>query len=119
MVADNVKVISRAYGSESGHIWESDGASGFTIGEYDYDRIGTEVILTIKKSADDENYDEFLEEYRLRALVKKYSDFIRYPIKMLVSKSSSKRAATRIMSNILRTRRLTAWFRYGAKTNPS
>jgi molecular chaperone HtpG len=90
MVADNVKVISRAYGSESGHIWESDGASGFTIGEYDYDRIGTEVILTIKKSADDENYDEFLEEYRLRALVKKYSDFIRYPIKMLVSKSRLK-----------------------------
>ncbi|MDD4003362.1 MAG: molecular chaperone HtpG [Clostridia bacterium] len=90
MVADNVKVISRAYGEESGHIWESDGASGFTIGEYDYDRTGTEIILTIKNNTDDENYDEFFEEYRLRSLVKKYSDFIRYPIKMLVSKSRLK-----------------------------
>lgn len=90
MVADNVKVISKAYGQETAYEWESDGAEGYTITESDKTEIGTEIILTIKKSNEDENYEEYLEEYNIRSLIKKYSDFIRYPIKMMVTKSRVK-----------------------------
>ncbi|HEY8390451.1 MAG TPA: molecular chaperone HtpG, partial [Clostridia bacterium] len=90
MVAQNVKVLTRAYNSTEAYLWESDGAEGYTIEPAQKDTIGTDIILTIKTSADEENYDEFLEEYRIRGLVKKYSDFIRYPIKMLVTKSRKK-----------------------------
>lgn len=90
MVADNVKVISKAYGAETAFIWESDGAEGYTIKPYDKEETGTQIILTLKQSTEDEKYDEFLEEYQIRSLVKKYSDFIRYPIKMLVTKSRLK-----------------------------
>lgn len=89
MVADNVKVISRAHGGQSGNVWESDGVSGYTVSPCEKAERGTEVILHIKQNTEDENYDEFLEEYRLRSLVKKYSDFIRYPIKMMVTKTKS------------------------------
>ncbi|HOP75220.1 MAG TPA: molecular chaperone HtpG [Bacillota bacterium] len=85
MVADTVTVISRAYGSDQAYRWESQGADGYTIEPWTKDAVGTEVILKIKPNTDDENYDEFLEEYRLRAIIKKYSDFIRYPIRMNVS----------------------------------
>lgn len=85
MVADTVTVISRAYGSDQAYRWESQGADGYTIEPCTKDTVGTEVILKIKPNTEDENYDEFLEEYRLRAIVKKYSDFIRYPIRMNVS----------------------------------
>jgi molecular chaperone HtpG len=90
MVADVVTVISRALGSEEAYKWESNGAEGYTIETTEKDSIGTEIILTIKENTEDENYDEFLEEYRLKSIIKKYSDFIRYPIKMDVSSSRPK-----------------------------
>jgi molecular chaperone HtpG len=85
MVADVVTVISKALGSDEAYKWESDGADGYTIETAEKDSIGTEIILKIKENTEDENYDEFLEEYRLKSIIKKYSDFIRYPIKMDIS----------------------------------
>ncbi|MDR6997610.1 molecular chaperone HtpG [Neobacillus niacini] len=85
MVADVVTVISKALGSEQAYEWESKGAEGYTIVPFEKDEVGTEIILKIKENNEDENYDEFLEEYRLKSIIKKYSDFIRYPIKMDVT----------------------------------
>lgn len=85
MVADVVTVISKALGSEEAYKWESTGAEGYTIEIVEKDSVGTEIILKVKENTEDENYDEFLEEYRLKSIIKKYSDFIRYPIKMDVS----------------------------------
>ncbi|MCV9887001.1 molecular chaperone HtpG [Metabacillus halosaccharovorans] len=85
MVADVVTVISKALGSDEAYKWESEGAEGYTIEPHEKDTIGTEIILKIKESAEEESYDEFLEEYTLKTIIKKYSDFIRYPIKMDVS----------------------------------
>ncbi|WP_139492446.1 molecular chaperone HtpG [Brevibacillus dissolubilis] len=82
MVADVVTVTSRALGSDVAYKWESTGADGYTIEPVEKDSVGTEIILKIKENTEDENYDEFLEDYRLRSIIKKYSDFIRYPIKM-------------------------------------
>ena len=82
MVADVVTVTSKALGSEEAYKWESNGAEGYTIEPAEKDSVGTEIILQIKENTEDENYDEFLEEYRLKSIIKKYSDFIRYPIKM-------------------------------------
>lgn len=90
MVADVVTVISKSLGSEEAYKWESDGADGYTIETAEKDSIGTEIILKIKENTEDENYDEFLEEYRLKSIIKKYSDFIRYPIKMDVSSTRPK-----------------------------
>ncbi|MCM3440198.1 molecular chaperone HtpG [Metabacillus halosaccharovorans] len=85
MVADVVTVISKALGSDEAYKWESEGAEGYTIEPYEKETVGTEIILKIKESAEEESYDEFLEEYTLKTVIKKYSDFIRYPIKMDVS----------------------------------
>ena len=85
MVADEVTVISRALGSETAFRWESSGVDGYTIAADQKDAVGTEIILKIKESTEDENYDDYLDEYRLRSMIKKYSDFIRYPIKMDVT----------------------------------
>lgn len=82
MVADVVTVISKALGSDQAYKWESKGADGFTIEPYEKKEVGTEIILKIKENTEDDNYDEFLDEYRLKQIIKKYSDFIRYPIKM-------------------------------------
>jgi len=90
MVADVVTVISRSLDSEQGYKWGSKGIDGYTIEEWDKDTVGTEIILKIKESTEDEDYDEFLREYRLEAIIKKYSDFIRYPIKMDITKSRLK-----------------------------
>ena len=90
MVADVVTVTSKALGSEEAYKWESNGAEGYTIEPAEKDSVGTEIILTIKENNEDENYDEFLEEYRLKSIIKKYSDFIRYPIKMDVSSTRPK-----------------------------
>ncbi|MBU5311456.1 molecular chaperone HtpG [Tissierella carlieri] len=90
MVADKVTVISKTFGANEGYKWESEGAEGYTIEPIEKDTVGTDIILTIKENTEDENYDEFLEEYRLRGIIKKYSDFIRYPIKMDVTKSRLK-----------------------------
>lgn len=84
MVADHVKVVSRPYGSEQAWCWESDGADGYTLEETTKDSFGTDVILTMKKDTEDEKFSDYLESYRLSQLVKKYSDYIRYPIKMVV-----------------------------------
>ena len=90
MVADEVMVISRALGSETAFKWESSGVDGYTIAADQKDAVGTEIILKIKESTEDENYDDYLDEYRLRSMIKKYSDFIRYPIKMDVTKHRPK-----------------------------
>jgi molecular chaperone HtpG len=82
MVSDVVTVVSRALGSDEAYRWESQGADGYTIEDADKDTVGTEITLKIKENTEDEQYDEFLEEYHLHSLIKKYSDFIRYPIKM-------------------------------------
>ncbi|MCY0900631.1 MAG: molecular chaperone HtpG [Firmicutes bacterium] len=93
MVADEVTVVSRAMGSDSAYQWESSGVDGYTITSADKDAVGTEITLKIKSNTDDENYDEFLEEYRLQSLIKKYSDFIRYPIKMEMTQHRRKEDA--------------------------
>ncbi|MGG3798794.1 molecular chaperone HtpG [Metabacillus fastidiosus] len=90
MAADVVTVISKALGSEEAYKWESEGAEGYTIEPSEKAEVGTEVILKIKENTEDENYDEFLDEYRLKAIIKKYSDFIRYPIKMDVTETRPK-----------------------------
>lgn len=82
MVAKKVTVISKAYGSDTAYMWKSEGVDGYTISEAQKDDHGTQIILDIKDNADEENYDEFLAPYKIKQLVKKYSDYIRYPIKM-------------------------------------
>ncbi|MWV47261.1 molecular chaperone HtpG [Paenibacillus sp. HJL G12] len=82
MVADQVTVISKALGSDQAYRWESEGTDGYTIEPCEKDSIGTEITLKIKENTEDDQYDEYLEEYRLKSIIKKYSDFIRYPIKM-------------------------------------
>lgn len=90
MVADKVNVVTKAYGSNEAFEWESTGADGYTIRPAEKDKVGTIITLTLKEDTEEENYSEFLEQYRLRDIVKKYSDFIRYPIKMDVTKSKPK-----------------------------
>ncbi len=90
MVADKVTVISRKYGSEECWQWESTGADGYTLLESAMVGHGTRVILHIKNNTKDDNYDEYLFDYKLRSLVKKYSDYIRYPIQMEVEKTRQK-----------------------------
>lgn len=90
MVSDLVTVKSRPVNSAEAYKWESKGAEGYDIEPCEKDTVGTEIILKIKQNTEDEKYDEFLDEYRLKSLVKKYSDFIKYPIKMLVKKSKLK-----------------------------
>jgi molecular chaperone HtpG len=85
MVADVVTVVSKALDSDQAYKWESEGAEGYTIDPIERDSVGTEIILKIKENTEDENYDEYLDEYRLKSIIKKYSDFIRYPIKMDIS----------------------------------
>ncbi|MEH7438182.1 molecular chaperone HtpG [Neobacillus drentensis] len=85
MVADVVTVISKALGSDEAYKWESEGAEGYTLEMVEKDSVGTEIILKLKENTEDESYDEYLEEYRLKSIIKKYSDFIRYPIKMEVT----------------------------------
>ena len=87
MVADKITVYSKPYGEEVGHVWESEGAEGYTIEEFDMDSHGTIIVLQIKPDTEDEKYSDFLEEYRIRSLIKKYSDYIRYPIRMPITRS--------------------------------
>lgn len=90
MVADVVTVISKALGSNEAYKWVSSGAEGYTIEPYEKESVGTEIILKIKENTEEESYDEYLEEYRLKGTIKKYSDFIRYPIKMNVTQHRPK-----------------------------
>lgn len=90
MVADVVTVFSKALGEREAYKWESHGADGYTIVPTDKAEVGTEIILKLKDNTEDESYDEFLDEFRLKEVIKKYSDFIRYPIKMEVTHSKPK-----------------------------
>ena len=90
MVAKHVEVVSRAVGSDGANRWESDGADGYTVTPCEKAENGTKIVLTIKDNTESENYDEFLEPYRVQGLVKKYSDYIRYPIKMDMTRSRMK-----------------------------
>ena len=87
MVASSITVISKKYGEDKAWKWVSDGADGYTIEETEKDAPGTDVIMTLKADTEDEKYSEYLEEYEIRSLIRKYSDYIRYPIKMEVTKS--------------------------------
>ena len=90
MVSDKITVISKAYGSDKAYKWESEGADGYTITECEKNSVGTDVIMHIKPDTEEEDYCEYLEEYGLEHLIKKYSDYIRYPIRMEVTKSRQK-----------------------------
>ena len=90
MVASSVTVVSRKYGEETAWKWTSDGTDGYTMEETTRDYPGTDVIMTIKKDTEEEKFSEYLEEYEIRSLVKKYSDYIHYPIRMEVTKSRKK-----------------------------
>ena len=90
MVAASVTVISRKYGSDTAWKWVSDGAEGYTIEETQRDHVGTDIIMTLKADTEEEQTSQFLEEYQLRNLIRKYSDYIRYPIRMEVTKSRKK-----------------------------
>lgn len=93
MVADKITVITKAWGSEQAYKWESEGAEGYTIEPAAKDSVGTDIILHIRENTEEDSYDEYLEEYRLRTIIKKYSDFIRYPIKMDVKTQKPKEDA--------------------------
>lgn len=84
MVASKVRVESKCYGAEKAYAWESEGAEGYSIDECDKSDFGTKIILTLKADTDDEKYSDFLAEYKIEELIRKYSDYIRYPIKMEV-----------------------------------
>lgn len=90
MVSDEVEVISKAYDSDKAYRWVSSGADGYSIEEVDYENNGTKIILHLKENNEDNNYDEYLEDYALERLVKKYSDYISYPIKMEVETTTNK-----------------------------
>ena len=87
MVAEKVVVITKAYGSDKAYSWESNGADGYTITEASKENCGTDIYIKLKEDTDDERYSDYLEIYMLRGLIKKYSDYIRYPIKMDIEKS--------------------------------
>lgn len=90
MVAKKITVVTKKYGCGTAYKWESDGADGYEITETERDEIGTTIVLEIKDNTEEENYDEFLEQYRIQGLIKKYSDYIRYPIMMDMTHSRVK-----------------------------
>ena len=90
MVADRVKVVSRAYGSDKAFKWQSTGADGYTVTEAEKDTVGTEITLHIKESTEEADYDRFLDTYTISSLIKKYSDYIRFPIRMDMERSRLK-----------------------------
>lgn len=90
MVADQVQVFSKKYGEEKAYVWESDTSDGYEVEETDMSHYGTRIVLHMKPNTDDENYDQYLEQYEIERLVKKYSDYVHYPIKMDVTVSKKK-----------------------------
>ena len=93
MVASSVTVITKKYGEDTAWKWISNGADGYTIEETTKANAGTDIIMTLKEDTEDDKFSEFLEEYRIRELIRKYSDYIRYPIRMEISKSRKKQDA--------------------------
>ncbi|KDR95525.1 molecular chaperone HtpG [Peptoclostridium litorale DSM 5388] len=94
MVADKVRVTSRALGSDAAYRWESDGLDGYTVEKCEKDSVGTLIELKIKENTEDENFDEYLDQYSIKSIVKRYSDFIRYPIKMEMKESRLKEGSS-------------------------
>lgn len=90
MVAKEIEVISKKYGEKDAHIWKSNGADGYTIEEIDYDDFGTKITLYLKDDTEEANYSEYLEQYKLTTLVRKYSNYITYPITMMIKESKLK-----------------------------
>ncbi len=90
MVADKIEVYTKAYGCDKAFKWESKGVEGYTVTETEKDGLGTRIVLYLKADGEDYKYSDFLEEYKIKSLVKQYSDYIRYPIKMEVTKSKRK-----------------------------
>lgn len=90
MVSETVTVVSKAFGSDEALMWESRGVEGYAIKPYEKESFGTDVILKLKENTENENFDEYLDEYRIMSIIKKYSDFIRHPIKMDITKSRLK-----------------------------
>ena len=90
MVASTITVISKRYGEDKAYKWVSEGADGYTIEECDRDQAGTDIIMTLKEDTEEDKFSDYLQEYEIRSLVRKYSDYIRYPIRMEVSKSRLK-----------------------------
>ena len=90
MVSKEIEVISKAYGAEKAYIWKSSGAEGYTIEEAQKDDFGTKIILHIKDDSEEEKYSDFLDEYRIKGIVKRYSDYVRYPIQMDIEKKELK-----------------------------
>ncbi|MCD8147744.1 MAG: molecular chaperone HtpG [Clostridiales bacterium] len=90
MVADQITVLTRAYGSDTGYQWVSNGADGYEITPINKPTVGTDVVMHIKEDTEEEKYSDFLEQYRIQELVKKYSDYIHYPIEMMMTKSRQK-----------------------------
>lgn len=89
MVCDKVTVVSKAYGADTAYCWESEGADGYTVSETEKDGFGTDVIMHIKPDTEEEKFSDYLESYKIRSLIKKYSDYIRYPIKTEVEKTKT------------------------------
>ena len=87
MVSKKVRVISRAYGSDEANVWESDGVAGYTIEPTQKDTHGTDIILTLKDNTDEDDYDQYLSQETLRSLIKRYSNYVRYPIRMEITKT--------------------------------
>ena len=106
MVADKITVRSKRFGDAVASVWESEGASGYTVGECDKESFGTEIVLHIKEDTDDEKYSDFLKEYKIRELVKKYSDYIRFPIKMDVTRREKKEGSEDEYEDVTRTETL-------------
>ena len=90
MVAKKIEVISKSYKEKQAYKWESEGAQGYSIEEADKKDVGTKIILYLRDNTEDEDYDQFLEEYKIKEIVKTYSDYIRYPIKMKVVRKELK-----------------------------
>lgn len=90
MVADKVSVLSKKYGEEKAYLWESDGSDGYTLEESKYEEVGTKITLVLKEDTEEENYSEYLDQYRLTTIVRKYSNYITYPITMMIKNSKLK-----------------------------
>ena len=87
MVASRVEVTTKKYGEETAYLWSSNAVDGYSIDECEKDEHGTEIVLYLKDNTEDENYDDYLQQYEIERLIKKYSDYIRYPIEMWVETS--------------------------------
>ncbi|MCI2056011.1 MAG: molecular chaperone HtpG [Oscillibacter sp.] len=90
MVADKITVTTKKFGSDTAYQWQSSGVDGYTITECDKDSVGTDIVMHLKPDTDDENYGEYLQEWKLQDLIRRYSDYIRFPIRMEVTKSRKK-----------------------------